>query len=469
MEKESTIVADILALPPDKAVERLKEFKGNASEWSELEKMYNVKMHEVNNVSDYADDISDDGIIDKKVRATYSFAKLTANRATGWTVGIPPKRTYNLNADSNGDQIEKARVFIEKIYKSVKINAIHRKRVKKYYSCCQVLTLWFATETTEPHTKYGIPTKTKLHCRIYSPMDGYKIYPMFDTSGDYVAVSIESEEQSGDTKVKYFDVFTATNHYQYVDDGNGYIQGETETITIGKNPTIYTESEDCIYADSIDKVYESEWVVSRTGNYVKNQTQPRVVITSDEIIAYGDEERDANSGEAGITQLPANGNLRYATWELNKGAIDFYADNLINMAFEETQIPNISFNKMVGMNLSGEAFDRTFIDARLKVIEEAGTLEELAEREFSVVCAFAKVIDPALAKAIDLLDCDHTIVPFTVRSKSDEIKNVSLATGGKAVMSQLEGIQEAGYSKDPAATLEQIKTEEMQDGFNLTE
>ena len=73
------------------------------------------------------------------------------------------------------------------------------------------------------------------------------------------------------------------------------------------------------------------------------------------------------------------------------------------------------------------------------------------------------------AADIDALRVEQVITPFSITDEKDEISNLMLANGNKPLMSQRESIERYGQSDDVDKTLEEIKADETQDVFNLTE
>jgi hypothetical protein len=67
------------------------------------------------------------------------------------------------------------------------------------------------------------------------------------------------------------------------------------------------------------------------------------------------------------------------------------------------------------------------------------------------------------------LQIETEIKPFTISDDKDTISNIMTATGGKAIMSQREGVQNLGWSDDVDKTLQEINEESKLDSFSLTE
>jgi hypothetical protein len=159
---------------------------------------------------------------------------------------------------------------------------------------------------------------------------------------------------------------------------------------------------------------------------------------------------------------------QYITWQQSIESIKFQIDELKQMFFTQLQLPDFSFESMKSTPMSGEARKQLFIDAQLKVQDESGRLLEMLDREVSVVKQFVKLILPQYANEIDALQIENRITPFTITDESDKITNYVTATGGKAIMSQIQAIRELGLSADPDRTLAEIQEDSAQSAAELS-
>ena len=126
-----------------------------------------------------------------------------------------------------------------------------------------------------------------------------------------------------------------------------------------------------------------------------------------------------------------------------------------------SQMPDISFDNMKGLgNIGYDARQTLLTDARLKINEESGAWKEFFEREFNVIKAFLKQMNQSWANEIDNITCEHIITPYIPQDESNDISIRMKANGGMPVESQLESIVRLGKSKDPKATLNQIREQE---------
>lgn len=131
----------------------------------------------------------------------------------------------------------------------------------------------------------------------------------------------------------------------------------------------------------------------------------------------------------------------------------------------QLQLPDMSMDNMKATPMSGEARKMMFIDAQMKVTDEAGIWLEAFDREINVVRAFMKKMFPQLATAIDSLQVEIVITPYQIRDDAERINNLSNATGGKAIMSQRTAIANLGYVEDVDKELEEIANESTIDLF----
>ena len=124
-------------------------------------------------------------------------------------------------------------------------------------------------------------------------------------------------------------------------------------------------------------------------------------------------------------------------------------------------MPDVSFDNMKSLgNIGYDARQMLLTDAHLKVGDESGAWMELFDREASVIKEYVKRMNKAWASEVDNVEVEHIISPFIQNDEDALVDRLLKLNGGKPVMSQLESIQQAGYSNDPQATLEQIQKED---------
>ncbi|MDR0430217.1 MAG: phage portal protein [Tannerellaceae bacterium] len=454
-------IEDVLSGNPEEIVERLQAKRIDLPNWDDLNKEYDPKEHPVMKDASYQDVIDEDGNVEKVTRITLDLQRLAAKRTTELCFGIPVKRIYNPRTDGE----KEVAGAIEAILKRNRIDSVNIERGNMLYAGCEVATIWFAIE--ESNTIYGFESKLKLRCRNYSPMNGDGIYPLFDEeTGDLIALSFGYNRKEGDKDVEYLDVYTANKHIRYKND-SGWEEEFSEISTIGKIPAVYCSRPTPAWEDTSDTVYEIEWALSRNGNYLRKNSKPLIALFADEEINFGNEKSEKQEFK-GVFQYPKGSELKYVTWEQAIENLKFYIGELRQSFFTQLQLPDWSYESMKSTPMSGEARKQMFIDAQLKVKDESGRLLEMLDREVNVIKAFLKTMIPGREKDIDNLQVTIEVTPFTITDDKDIITNIMTATGGKAIMSQKEGIKNLGWSDNVDETMRQIQEESASDVFEPT-
>ena len=168
-------------------------------------------------------------------------------------------------------------------------------------------------------------------------------------------------------------------------------------------------------------------------------------------------------------QYPKGSTAGYVTWAQAVDNLKFHITELRQSFFTQLQLPDWSYESMKATPMSGESRKQLFIDAQLKVKDEAGRLLEFFDREVNVVKAFLKVaLGDGYSDVIDALPVENQVTPFTISEEKDTINNLLAANGNKPIISQRESIEQLGWSADVDKTLEEINEEGMHDAFELT-
>lgn len=436
----------------DDIISDLKNKSVEVPEWSTLKKEYEPTMHEI--VKDNTvmkDKIKSDGTVEKSSRIYIGLEKLLVKRITEFMFAIPVRRTYHNTEDSEvRKQIAKA---IEAIYKYARIDTENIKRGRMYFASCEVFTMWYAVENV--NTLYGFNSKYKLKCKTYSPMEGVRLYPLINELGDMLAMSFEYSKKIKDEEITYFETYTSDKHYKWVQKGNGWELVLNEPIATLKIPGVYLNREVPIFHGLTNIRKEIEYTLSRNSNVIAYNSAPILKVA-------GGIKGSEDKGESRrIFRTENGGDVSYVSWAQSIEALKYHVETMTNLFWSQSQIPDISFEKMKSLgNIGFDARQTLLTDAHLKVGDEAGAWIEAFERECSVIKSFLKMLNASWGKEIDNVEVEHTITPFIHNDEDAFVNRLSKLNGGKPIMSQLESIQQAGYSTDAQSTLEQIQEED---------
>lgn len=451
-------LAEILMLDTIQAkVSALKEKSVCVPDWETLLEDYEPMKHAIlEDKTSRVDKHRSDGTEEPASRISIGLEKLLTKRVNEFTFAIPVRRVYT-NTEDNEKRQQIARA-LELIFKYARIDSENIRRGLAYYACCEILTIWYTVE--KDHTLYGFPCKKKLKCQTFSPMNGTRLYPLFDEQGDLVAVSVEYLRKVKKTEMQFFETYTAEKHFKWANDtANGGWKELTveggEDIEIMKIPAIYNYRPTPVYHGLTGLRKEIEYALSRNSDVIAYNSAPVLKV------AGGIQGEERKGEERRIVRVANGGDVSYVSWQQSIDALKYHVDTLLKLFFMQAQVPDISFENMKALgNIGYDARMTLLMDAHLKIGDESGNWLEFLDREVNVVKAFLKSINIKLADEVDNVDVENIITPFIQNDRKGLIDTLTAANGGKAVMSQLDSIRELGDSKDPEATLKQIQEED---------
>lgn len=343
---------------------------------------------------------------------------------------------------------------IEAVYKHAHIGAENIKRGIAYNASCEIFTLWYVVEN--PNTLYGFDSKFKLKCRTFSPMDGCKLYPLFDETEDMLALSLEYVQQVKNETITFFESYTADEYHKWkqVGEGKEWEEVDVKKISILKIPGAYLYRPKPVY-QGLQKIREDlEYTISRNSDIVAYNSAPILKVVGSLV---GDE----NKGETRrVYRVTEGGDVDYVSWLQSVDAIQFHTNNLLKYFWMQSQMPDISFDNLKSLgNIGYSARKMLLTDTHLKIGEEMGAWIEFLNRECNVIKAFLKEMNTEWRDEIDQVNVEHIITPFIIEDEQEQIDMHMKANGGKPVESQRESIQRIGKSDNVDETISQINAE----------
>lgn len=443
----------LAGLSPEEAINYLMELTIDIRDWDDCIKEYEPELHRI--VNDHIgrkDKVKNDGSVENAARIPIGLEQLLTKRMCEFCFAIPVKRVYhNTEENETRQAIAKA---MEAIYKHARIDAINNKRALNYFASCEVFTVWYVVES--PNTLYGIDCKYKLKCKTYSPMDGTKLYPLFDESGDLIAMSVKYSRKVNKENITYFETYTANKHYKWSQKAGAWQVEKDDILPIGKIPGVYIYRHKPIWQGLSVLREEIEYTISRNSDVVAYNSAPILKIAGK--LLGGKEEKGETQR---IVRVENAGDVGYVSWQQAIEALKYHIDTLTKLFWSQSQMPDISFANMMSLgNIGFDARQTLLTDAHLKVGDEAGAWIESFEREANVIKAFLRLMNVSWASEIDNVEVEHIITPFIQQDEKATIERIQAANGGKPIMSQLESIRAYGQSTNPQETLNQIREDE---------
>ena len=389
--------------------------------WNNLEKLYDESKHPIKNDQTLRplEKTSADGQRDVPARISYPAEKIAVRRMAQMAFSIPVKRVYSTTNDA-----EKAFAdAIEKVYDAVRIDGVNMKRMKAYFASCEMATVWYLTDDGgEKHEKYGFSTSAKIRCRSYSPMPSkmsqiYQadIYPLFDDTGDLVALSFKYVVNVNGTDIETFDSFTAQKAYYWTNGEEGWTVEEKDVV-IGKIQAAYISRPGAMYDGIQDFRNEIEFSNSRNSDVIKKNSSP-IIVVSGEIVGAP----PANGRGREAYQLKSGGSVNLLNPAMSSDQVKTHISTQKEFIAEVTQMPDLSMENIKGLGqMSGEARKTLLTDAHLKVGEESHDIVWFLDREFSVIKSILATAYPAWKSLVSKVTCKHIITPFIQNDQTSQ-------------------------------------------------
>ena len=472
-------INEILSLEPSEVytlmTSRKKPFKKSIEE---TEKEYDPYSHKVMNPlirkkkrikvpTGLTDHKTGEAIYKEKVvdrcRVCVPMQQVLTERPVGFLFSIPVE--YKMTNKATEEQTELFNRVL-RVFHDNKMKYADKKIARALFRECECAELWYFI-----YDKNGEPTDLRM--RILSRLNGDLLYPHYDEYDrlDGFARQYYLYDADG-TSERHFDVYTEEYVYQYIGEGASLklIEGSPKRHGFTKIPVIYYRQE------------ETEWnkvqpIIERIEELLSNWGDTNDYFGTPSYFIKGKLNGFAEKGEVGRVYSGENGaEMNVLSWDNSPQSVTGELANLINIVFSYTQTPDISFENMktLGNNTSGTAIKLMFTDPHMKANVKIETFGELFTRRYNLVQngvitsipnngrAFA----PSLAEEIDV---EPVFTPYFPKNDYENVQILSLATGGKATMSQEEGVKQNALNSNPQVVLDQIKTEEqasmMQNAF----
>lgn len=446
-------------------IDLLKTKTYDIPSWSKLVKDYDPAQHDI--ASDYIS--RKDRGNDKACRTTLALEKLLVSRMCQFMFAIPPRRVYH-NVDGDKDKMAITHA-LEAIYKHARIDTENMSRAESFFAACEFFTIWYLVRSD--NNLYGFPSKWKLKCRTYTPMEGTQLYPLFDDNLNLVAMSFEYTRQVAGKTYHFFETYTETQRFRFCSDNpdpvtNAPAKGSTwsllgdpEPIVLCKIPGVYLHRRQCqpLWEGLQGLRQDTEYTISRNSDVIAYNSAPILKVVGNRV---GNEEKGEDYR---LFEMDEGGDVEYVTWSQAQEAVNNHVNTNLRFFFMQAQMPDISFSTMANLGSIGYDARQTLLtDAHLKVGSESGEWIEGFEREANVIKAFLPIINPLWdtpewRAKINGIEVEHIITPFIQGADKAKAEYLMECTAGKPIMSQREAIAELGHSNNAEETMRQINQE----------
>lgn len=355
---------------------------------------------------------------------------------------------------------------VMKIFNDNKIKFFDKKLARHLFRARECAELWYFILDEN-----GKPTKD-MRVKLLSPVNGDMLFPHFDNYErmDGFARKYTVADEDNNTKI-HFDVYTDTLVYNYVYEGGSLVlQGSPKRHGFEKVPVIYYRQEHTEW----DKV---QIAIDRVEELISNWGDTNDYFGTPSYFFKGKLKGFAEKGEVGkIYQGEGESDMRVLSWDNSPASVTGELANLMNIIFSYTQTPDISFETMktLGNNTSGVSIKLMFTDPHMKADVKTELFGEMFTRRFNLVMSgYGSIIEATPQSVIDSINIEPIFKPYLPENTIEKLQLINASTGGKATMSQEEGVRQNPLVKNPDTVLQQLQAEAqasaMMDSFGMAQ
>lgn len=383
-----------------------------------------------------------------RCRVSIPMQRVLVERSVGFLFGIPVEYSVKGDASEAGKRLFS---YVSEVLEDNKMEYNDKRIARALFSERECAEIWYFSLDDE-----GKPQDMRL--RICSPSRGDSLFPHYDEYDrmDAFARGYTTKDDEGE-KVHHFDVYTDKVIHRYSDKGGEWREDGTPKLHgFTKIPVVYYRQE------------ETEWesvqpIISRIEDLLSNWGDTNDYFGSPSYFVQGNIMGFAEKGEQGRVYQGMDGaDMKVLSWDSSPQSINAELATLTNIVFSYTQTPDVSFEtmKQLGGNTSGVAIRLMFTDPHMKASVKVETFGEMFTRRCNIIKnGIATSLKPIPDDDVSSLRIVPKFTPYSPKNERELIDMISASTGGKATMSQEEGVRKNPLVTDADSNIRQIRAE----------
>ena len=390
--------------------------------------------------------------IEPVARIALALQKLVVNRAVAFLFG----NDVVIDSETENEAEERVLKAVRAVFADNKVNTLNRRVARITFSSTECAECWYPIEYKTK--KYGFDSAYKLRCTVFNPLKGDKLYPYFSDNGDLIAFSREYVITDQNRKQhRCFETFTDAEHIVWNRDSGEWTEILRVPNPIGKIPVIYARQDEVEWADVQGLIERLETLLSNFADTNDYHASPKIFVT-------GQINGWTKKGESGaVIEGEEGAKAEYLSWQHAPESVKLEIETLLKMVYSITQTPDISFDSVKGLNISGVSLKLLFMDAHMKTQVHAEVFDEYIQRRTSVVSAYLAQMnagDGAFVEACNDMTLEPEIVPYMISDEEAAVNMLATACGQKPLISQRTAISQLGWVNDVDAEQKRIDEEE---------
>ncbi|WP_214228621.1 phage portal protein [Pedobacter sp. B4-66] len=448
--------------PGAKVSDLIKILKNRATpnpDIKKLKKQLDPKQHDIHDHAIRPDkpiktDKGPDSV--KVARVSLALQKKIIGLGAAFAFGNPVK--LNAEIEQNREDLKSLLLALKKVLKRNKTLSLDRTIYKTISSYKEVAEYWYLVPVDTKFMGYGFASKYKLRVTLFNPKDGTKLYPIWDSTGDFVHFSREFQRNDIDGKpVEYFETFTDEERvlWKKSNTDQDWVQESKSIFKYKKMPIVYGSQEEVEYYDVEDLISEIETLLSNFDDTIAYHAWPKIFVNG-KVVGF------AKKGETGgIIEGAPNTEAKYLSWDHAPESVKLSLETKLRMINTLTSTPDVSIESMKSIGAeSGFARKMLFMEPHLKVRDKEEIYIPYMERRYSIIKTLLGEMNNKFKSIIDDLDIDPELTPYMIDDEEGAINLMTIATGGKPIVSQKTAIRLSGLVEDSDAELTQLKAED---------
>ena len=403
--------------------------------------------------------------------------------------------TREWETENPDGSIDKVKADIAKTIESVLLqnayDSLNRERFVPYFASCQMAVVWESFQKTDRNgtpikQKYGDKLSDyKIACKVYSPMNGDSIHPVYDDKGKLVLLGIGYSSMVYGTQESFFTILSSFGVQTFLTSDGSWVSanegGNIVATEIGKIPGAFIERNAPVWRKTSGITYEKEHKIIDNGMLIDYNSVPdRVVkIEGDS----QDEEMEALQIQMGIARRLPDGTVEIIPPEERKKKPSFsrnYMGKGISMAIQEWSgatdalqyhmktlqdlqdndigLPDLAPNAIA--NIGEDTLRLILKVSALRVVTESGKAEHFMRREINVIKEHIKQMYPRSRwSIIDDLEFKVQINPFQITNDKEEVEISLLENGNMPLRSWESSVKKRLNPKEFKGNWEQLQEE----------
>ncbi len=381
-----------------------------------------------------------------------SYQRKIVNYAVAFLFGKP------VTLSCSNKESEKAFDKFKEHWKSLKMDSVLREFSRKIFVEKEAALLIYPQIKEE-----GTEKIRKLRCMILCESNKDSIYPYFDNYGDLIAFTRKFKVKNSDGKeVEKLTIYTADAIFDGEKSDN-WIFSKKENI-IKKIPVIYAFQNECEWNDVQSLIDRQEMLISKNADANDYFGNPALVSkgklknapSKGEVGRFFQIEGEKN-GSGDITY----GDVEILTWDRAPESIKMEHSINDNFIHGFTNTPNITIDTIKGLgNLSGIALKLLFYDAILKSQNKQEIFGEVLERLINLLkVMIGGLIEKTEEEGFKKLNVEFEFGDNVPLNTQEMIDMLSVAAGGKPIISQVGAVSKNPLVQDSVAEMENIGKE----------